>query len=253
MLINFLLFLMIILRLWTAVALFMAGRQNKLPNLYWLAGAFAVFATAVAFAPTAGNPLGTWSGSLWVFAAGNVPSMAMTSLFVSKTFYPKRSSPLPWMLGIVTVLGGLTLWGVALSTSAAQQHPLVASIQVLICVVFGWQGWAGYQAWRGVANEKMVEDWVKGRYQLIIGYSGCQFAASLCSFVRIVGAGGSTASTLGNVMALVTLVANIGVVILSYLAWAAPRNYYQWLNRNYKALEVKDFDEEEIMRQMMAQ
>ena len=37
MLINFLLILMLALRLWTAAVLFLTGRQNKLTNLFWLA------------------------------------------------------------------------------------------------------------------------------------------------------------------------------------------------------------------------
>lgn len=79
----------------------------------------------------------------------------------------------------------------------------------------------GYQAWQGVVKEKTVEDWIKGRYQLVIWYSAFQFVASLGSGVRIVGAGGGSGNALGAAMATVALVCNIAVVALAYLAWAA--------------------------------
>ena len=50
MLINLLLLVLIVVRLWTAGVLFITGRQNKLTNLYWLAGGFVLFAFGAAFA-----------------------------------------------------------------------------------------------------------------------------------------------------------------------------------------------------------
>jgi len=251
MFINLLLIVLILLRLWIAVILFVVGRQNKLTNLYWLGGSFLMFAVASAFVASAGNPLGSLPFSLWVFAGFGILWLTATIQFVSDTFYQRRRSAAPWIWGIMVVLSVGALYGVVVSPSPYQQHPLVALVQVAACVIFGWQGWAGYQAWRGVAKEKTVEDWVKGRYQLVIWYSLCQFVASLSSAVRIVGAGGGTASRLGSAMALVALLANIGMVVLAYLAWAAPQGYYRWLNRNYKSAEVREMSEEEVMQQMM--
>jgi len=251
MFINILLFIMVALRLWTAIVLFTKARQNKLTNLYWLAGSFVVFGAGAAFAPTAGNPLALVSASLWLLVAFGLLSVFATIQFVSETFYRNRASPAPWMRGVAVVLGALALYGVVLSPSVLQQHPLAALLQVVICVLFGWQGWAGYQAWRGVAHQKTVEDWVKGRYQLVIWYSGCQIVAGLASAVRIVLVGGGATGGLGSLMALVALVANFGVVALSYLAWAAPAGFYGWLNRNYKAVEMREINEEEVTKTMM--
>jgi len=251
MLINILLYVMVLLRLWTAVVLCVNGRQNKLTNLYWLAAAFVLFGVGAAFAPTAGNPLGFLPSSFWLFIGLVLISVFATIQFVSQTFYRNRPNPAPWMYGAAVVLGGLGLYGVALSPAPDQDHPLVAAAQVLICLVFAWQAWAGYEAWRGVAHEKTVEDWVKGRYQLVIWYSAGQFVASLGSIVRILGAGGGSGNALGALMAVVTLLFNIAVVALSYLAWAAPQGYYRWLNRNYKAVEVGEINEEEVMKKLM--
>ena len=251
MLVNLLLYVMVLLRLWTAGVLVVTGRQNKLTNLYWLAAAFALFAIGAAFAPTVGNPLGFLPVSFWLFMVLALISEFAVIRFVDETFYRGRPSPAPWMYGVAVVLGATTLYGVAVSAAADQQHPLVATAQVLVCVVFAWQGWAGYQAWQGVAKEKTVEDWIKGRYQLVIWYSAFQFVASLASGVRILGAGGGTGNALGTSMALVTLVCNLATVALAYLAWAAPAGFYKWLNRNYKPPEVKELSEEEVMRQMM--
>jgi hypothetical protein len=251
MLINILLYVMVLLRLWTAMVLIMTGRKNALTNLYWLAMAFVLFGAGAAFAPTAGNPLGLLPLSFWLFIGLSMVSVAAVIQFVRGTFYRGRPSPAPWMWGLWIILAGLSLYGVAVSASPDQQNPLVAAGQVLICIIFAWQAWAGYEAWREVAREKTVEDWIKGRYQLVVGYSLCQFVASLGSIVRILGAGGGSGNALGASMALVTLGFNIAVVGLSYLAWAAPAGFYRWLNRNYSAVEVKDINEEEVMRQLM--
>jgi hypothetical protein len=251
MIINLLLIVMIALRLWTALMLFLAGRQNRLTSLSWLAGSFVLFAFAVAFAPTAGNPLGSLPASLWMYLVLGILMLFATIQFVAETFYQNRKSLTAWIWSFAVVMSGITLYGAALSTSNVQQHPLVGAFQVFLCMIFAWQGWAGYQAWRGVASEKMVEDWVKGRYQLVVGYSLCQFIASLCSMARVLVAGGSTGTALGGILAIVSLLTNTGMVVLAYLAWAAPQGFYRWLNRNYRSVEMKEVNEEEVMRQMM--
>jgi hypothetical protein len=251
MLINVLLYVTVLLRLWTAGVLAVTGRQNKLTNLYWLAVSFVFLGVGVVFAPTAGNPLGGLAISLWVFQVCMVVTMLAIIPFVTATFYRNQKSPAPWMWAVAVVLAAISLYGVALSASNFQQHPLVVSTPVLVVVVFGWQGWASYQAWRGVAKEKTVEDWVKGRYQLVIWYSLIQIVSSLASIIRVLGSGGSAASGLGSLMALVSLLGTIVVTVLAWLAWAAPAGFYKWLNRNYKPPETKEMSEEEVMRQMM--
>jgi hypothetical protein len=246
MLINVLLYVMVLLRLWTAAVLFLAGRQNKLPNLYWLALAFAVYS-----AGAISNLVVPAAINLWLYIGLMIISMAATVEFVRQTFYRNRRSPAPWMWLSVGVLGAAALYGIAISPSPDRQHPLVAANSVLICVVYGWQAWAGYQAWQQMAREKLVDDWVKGRYQLVIWYSGFQFTTSLCSVIRILAVGGSTSNPLGAILALVALVGNIGMVTLAYLAWAAPTGFYRWLNRNYKAAELGEINEEEVMKKMM--
>jgi hypothetical protein len=249
MLINLLLYVMAILRLWTAGVLVVTGRRNRLANLYWLAVSF-VF---IVLASTGSLLLGGLAASLWVFQICLILSMLVAIVFVTATFYRNRKSPAPWMWGIAVVLAAIALYGSALSASTAQQHPLVVSANVLMIVIFGWQGRAGYEAWQGVASEKTVEDWIKGRYQLVIWFSLVQIVSSLASVVRIVGGGGSTVSPLGNLMALVSLLANIAVTLLSWLAWAAPAGFYRWLNRHYKPAiaAVPEMSEEELMLSLM--
>jgi len=251
MLINLLLYVMAILRLWTAGVLVVTGRQNKLTNLYWLAVACVLIAVGAIFAPTASNPLGGLTASLWVFQLGLILHTLATIPFVTATFYQNRKSPAPWMWGAALVLSAVALYGVTLSASNYAQHPLIISSNMAVFVIFAWQGWAGYQAWQGIAKEKTVEDWIKGRYQLVIWYSLFQIVSSLAAVIRVIAVGGSAASSLGSLTALVSLLANIAVAVLAWLAWAAPARFYKWLNRNYKPPEVKELSEEEVMRQMM--
>ena len=251
MLINLLLVVLIVVRLWTAGVLFITARQNKLTNLYWLAGGFVLFDFGAAFVSTAGNPLASLPVSLWLVPVPIILWQFTAIQFVQGTFYRGRPSPAPWMWGAAVVLSAVTLYGLTLSASNYEQHPLVAGGSLLVCLVSGWQAWAGYQAWRRVAHEKTVEDWVKGRYLLVVGYSLLQLVDGFSAVIRIVVLGGGTAGALGIVLALSQLIANLGVVVLSYLAWAAPAGYYTWLNRNYTPVEVKELSEEEVMRHML--
>jgi hypothetical protein len=252
MLINFLLILMLVLRLWTAAVLFLTGRQNKLTNLFWLAASFVLFAIGASFAPTAGNPLGHLMVSLWLFIMLGILAAFATIQFVSETFYRNQKAATSWIWGVAAAMSAVALYGAWLSTSNTHQHPLAAALPALLCVIFGWQGWTGYQAWAGVAREKAVEDWVKGRYLLVVCYSIFQFVGCLSSTARIFLAGGNAATALGGLMAIITLLTNIGLVAFAYLAWAAPQGFYQWLNRNYRPVEMKEINEEELMRQMMS-
>jgi hypothetical protein len=230
---------------------FATAHDNNANNLNWLALVFFINAVGLPFASSAGNPLGATPASLWIFAGCVCLAQLALLLFIQATFYQNRKSPAEWFLGAIIVAIVATLYGLAISALPHQQSVWTATSQFAICLLWGWQAWASYQAWRGVAKEKTVEDWVKGRYQLVIWYSLFQFVGDSAGFVLMVAAAPGMLGGLPSSLGPIALVCNIASVVLAYLAWAAPAGYYRWLNRNYKPPEVKELSEEEVMRQMM--
>jgi hypothetical protein len=249
MLVNILLFVLIALRLWIGMRLFATAHNSNMHNLYWLVLLYVIAAVALPFAPTPGNPLGATAASLWLYQGIYSLGHFALIMFVTTTFYQKRRSPTEWFLGITVVAIVGTFYGLALSPSAAQLNPLVISLQVAVVANWGWHGWAGYQAWRRVAKECTVEDWVKARYQLVIWYSICHWLTGILYFAM---QAAPAASLLGQILPAAMLLCNIGGVILAYLAWAAPHGFYRWLNRNYKppiTIDLNQVTEETVFGQ----
>ncbi len=248
MLITILYFILIVLRLWIGMRLVATAHDTGANSLNWLGVAFFISAVSMPFATLEGNVLGATPASLWLFEGIFILTDFAVILFINATFYQGRKSPVHWFLGLTFIGMVATLYGVAVSPSLALQNPWVASGQAVTCVIWAWQGWAGYRAWQSVAKERTVEDWVKARYQLVVWYSNFQIVASLVNVLRMLFALGSP--MLSNGMGLISLVTSISNVLVAYLAWAAPPSFYRWLNRGYKAPEVKEMSEEALMRQM---
>ncbi len=244
MLINILFFILIVLRLWIAMRLVATAHDTGVSSLNWLGVAFFIFALCMPFAGITGSPLGATPASPWLYQGIFSLADIAAIIFVNTTFYQGRKSPMHWFLGLATIGMVATFYGIAISPSNYYQNPWVATGQVVTCLVWGWQGWAGYQVWRSVAKEHMVEDWVKARYQLVVWYSVFQVIGNLVNFLRILF--GIDSPVLSNAMGLISLVTSIANVVLAYLAWAAPASFYRWLNRNYKPLEVMEMPEEAL-------
>ncbi len=236
MAVNILLYLLILLRLLIGIRLIAVGKRNNLPNLYWLAGAFLVTVLGLLFAPTVGNPLGDLPFSLWLFIIGGaVGGQALLIVFNQTTFYQNKKSPVAWFWLIFAVTSVITIYGISISESNYSQSPWVAAYIVPTqFLVWGWHGWAASQARKNVMADSAVEDWVKSRYQLITVYSILIIIGVAGSLVRIVVAGGSAQSALGNLMGIITLLMQISSVTLQFLVWVMPEGFRRWLNRDQK-------------------
>ena len=130
---------------------------------------------------------------------------------------------------------GFSIYGVALSKSNFDQHPLVSfsSVYTFLIAVFHMR--VAQQTLASLAEEQAVEDWVKARYRLMGLYSAAGAIGAIGSFIRIAFAGGSAVTPLGTMMGALTLVAQIVAVILQFLVWVMPEGFRTWLNRNQQA------------------
>ena len=102
-----------------------------------------------------------------------------------------------------------------------------------------------FQAYRQIAGDRTVEDWVKAHYLLIIAGNVLLCASAVDTINSII-----TTGTAGA-FAPITNIALILGVVLFYLAWMMPEAFRSFLNCNYKqAVVVQSLSEEEILKQL---
>ena len=218
------------LRLCVAVPLIMTARRNRLTNLYWLSAQFLALVIALPFAATGAmnNP--------WIFWTFISLSEIALILFVQTTFY--RGSTTPMLVLMVLAVLGL---GGGLYGNAVGNFELSAWLVYPNAIwIWGWHAMVAYQAYRGIANERFTEDWVKARYKLMITYS----------ILDCLGAIGGTALTTGwwvsSIGSLIIVAINVASVTMQILVWVMPEWFRRWLNRNYQPIQMEDaeFNEE---------
>jgi hypothetical protein len=235
----------ILARFIVALQSFRLARQKNMDNFYWLAGyffflcltdimitSFNAFGVGAIFNnPALANTVGYVSRkSLYVL--GDIALV----VFIFKTFYQNRKSPFPFFLGLSIV------WGIAVIGLYFLPKPVLIPSDF---VTFIWFAVAGFQAYRQVSSNRLVEDWVKGRYLLIIVGNILMVSAATDNFITIV-----TTGKIGA-FAPITNIALITGVLLFYLAWMMPEGFRLFLNRNYKQPEsAADLSEEEILKKL---
>lgn len=245
--VNVLLFALILLRLLIGVQLFFSARRNRLPNLYWLSAVFILNFIGLLFAPTEGNPLAALPFAMWMFN-GFVLFAGLTLInFIHTTFYANQASPRRWFLGAHLLLCVIGFYGLTISQSSFNVSGLVASFSVSNSMLWVWHTYAAYQAYRSIAANGAVEDWVKARYRLMIGFAVIIVIATTSNTLRTAFTGGGVNLALGNLFAIVTLISNLASVTLQFLVWVMPEAFRQWLNRDQKL-----HDEERTSKRALA-
>ncbi len=227
-------------RLIIAIQLTRVGRRHQLPNLFWLAGFFFITGIGDIFFTFA--PITT---VIWPFFLSVGLGEVVMVMFIQKTFYQDRKSPYLIFMVIALVF-------------------LVANMTIALFIAFFspfnwlWLIWVGYQAYKKIATNPMVEDWIKARYKLVIAYSIVALAAPLYTILSFMAFGIPSLAawlfneTNGPLAGVVILVFTTIGIALEYLAWVMPEGYRNYLNRNYQppAQDTPELElsEEELMR-----
>jgi len=234
--------ILVVARFIIAVQLTRVGLRQKLPNLIWLAAFFYLTGTGDIFLT-----LSPVTNLLWPFFLTHGLGEVTLVMFIQKTFYQDRKSPyLIFMALALAVLAADMIYAVFL--------PYHSPFNWI------WLLWVGYQAYKRIAADRAVEDWVKARYKLIIAYSLAALVAPLWTILYLITlVAPAFATWLFDPTALV--VAQVGLlvfvtigIVLEYLAWVMPGRYQKWLNRNYQppTQDEGELSEEEIMSQLKA-
>jgi hypothetical protein len=240
--------ILVVARLIIAVQLTRVGRRQKLPNLFWLAAFFYI--TSFGDVVLTLSPV---TNLLWPFFLAVGLSETMLVMFIHKTFYQDRRSP--YLIFMV----------LALAILAYDMYAIIFIPQFAFLPHYNPFNWlwlivVGNQAYKRIAADRAVEDWVKARYKLIIYYSLVALVAPLYSILMVIGmlspafAASFFVPTIQLVLQVVILIfVTIGIA-LEYLAWVMPEKYRKWLNRGYQSPteDGEGLSEEEIMSQLKA-
>jgi hypothetical protein len=188
---------------------------------------------------------------IWPFFLSVGLGEVVMVMFIQKTFYQDRKSPyLIFMIIALAILG-------------ASMYML--SIQMAFLPYYSpfnwlWLVFVVYQAYKKIATDPAVEDWVKARYKLVIAYSLAALAGPIFTILSLLAfplpALGAWLFVETNIQAagvIILIFTTIGIA-LEYLAWVMPESFRSYLNRNYKPPVLDSADlglsEEEIMRRL---
>jgi hypothetical protein len=219
--------IMMVLRLGIGLILLRLALNPRSRNLHWLAACFYLNFLAL-FLRT--------PRLLIVSQAVVIVIHICLAMFTHTTFYRDRRSPIRWVIGGLLLGGGasLYLW---------QPGPGNVGMRLLfgICALnWLWHGLVAWQAWRKLASDQTIEDWIKARYVMIVVYAAIMSILFLYPLVPM----------LFYRMAFPIMM--IASVVFQYLAWGMPDVLRRFLNRNYVApaayAQAHDVTEEDVLR-----
>jgi hypothetical protein len=221
--------IMMVLRLGIGLILLRLALNPRSRNLHWLAACF-------------------YLNFFVLFLTGSVVSQAVViaiqiclAMFTHTTFYRDRRSPIRWVIGALLLGGGasLYLW---------QPVPGNIGMRLMfaICALnWSWHALVAWQVWRKLTPDRMIEDWIKARYAMVVAYAAMMSLLFLYPLLPM--RGGSM--VFYRWAFPVTMVAS---VVLQYLAWGMPGVLRRFLNRNYRRPagyeQVRGMTEEDVLR-----
>lgn len=228
-------------RLATGLVLLRLALQKQLPNLRWLAVGFIITVVDIPFTAQPYVPFVDKTLSYFAYLC--------YAVFIARTFYKDRPSPLVpfWtvftllylVMYVLTVLFMTEATGLGFPQHLFEARPPYENapmgvFETIDSVIYGtlqiaiwlWHAIAGFQANRRIAGEAHVEDWIKGRYQMVIAYSILQSLIGVVMILR---------PFTSSIIIIFSALLVVGTTSLQFLVWVMPEWFRKWLNRNQQA------------------
>lgn len=212
---------LIFIRLVIGVQLYRTAQRNNLPNLYWLSAAFFAIFVSLCFINLGDNPLGNLPISDLIVAGAPIIVNALLIKFISTTFYSGKTSPQRWIFILHILFCLVGIYGISSGSTFDQPSPWLIGFYFSGLLVWGWHTFVAYSAYRLMAPDTHVENWVKVRYRLMIAYGVIELVGSILASARIIFAQSPQdfLSALQGGLAL----CNFTVIGLQILVWLTPQ------------------------------
>jgi hypothetical protein len=205
-------------RLWIALQLFLTARRSHLNNLYWLAGLFALAVYSI-FTPTSDSPLASYP----LFFMGYLAGHFCLAIFIHTTFHRDRQSPLYLVLGLLAVATIVTIYALFVMNDTN----LAGIMSSVGLVNWAWHFIVARSAYLKIVNDPEVENWVKGRYRLMIVYIPMMILIT----AQVVASSTNISPYLPRILLPIGLLIIIASIILQFLVWVMPEPFRLWLNQ----------------------
>lgn len=166
----------------------------------------------------------------WVAAILGLPAQLLLILFIRAAFHQGRQSWYGVWMGL-SLLGQSASLGLAL----AQVPWAPVFSQAVSVLVWGWHCQSAWEAYRRVAPDPYLPDWVKRRYQLVVAYA---FLFQAQPFVM--GLNALLGGQLPGALITVAMVSALASLVIMYLAWGMPEPFRRYLNRHYRSPQVEE-------------
>ncbi len=231
-----------LVRLVTALVLLRLSVQKNLPNLRWLALGFLTTVIDLPFAAAPYVP--------FVDKAISYITYFCFAMFVVRTFYQGKRSPFVPFWVVFTIFYIPMFWlasqfmfeatGVAFPQNifvAMPDNLPMRLFERIDSIIYGtlhisvwlWHAIAGFQASKIIAADGNVENWVKGRYRLIVIYSCLQALVGVTMISR---------PFVPSIAIVLTLLLVILTTTMQFLVWVMPEWFRLWLNREQRIKSV---------------
>jgi len=180
-----------------------------------------------------------------------VGSFILTVIFTNMTFYKNRGLSSKIVLSSVILLGFIQLWFFFISVFGDWTFNLyyirVAFDFPYTFIVFNWLAYAAYSAYKLIRSQN-IDPWVKARYKMLAIFS---FISSFHSIPEFFQPPGTAWGDPSNILSLAVFGSTAIIVVIFSLgfsiAWIMPEWLKNRINRNYQAIEDKEFQEKELL------
>ena len=214
-------------RLAIALQLFLTARRSHLNNLYWLAGLFALAVYSI-FTPTDDSPL----SNLPLFLLGFLAGHYCLAIFIHTTFHRDRQGPVQIVIVLLIVATITTIYALFVT----KDTNLAGMMTTVGLVNWVWHFIVARSAYLKIVNDSEVENWVKGRYRLMIIYIPMMMLIT----VQVTASTTNLSPYVPRIFLPIGLLIIITSIILQFLVWVMPEPFRLWLNRTQQVRPSKE-------------
>jgi hypothetical protein len=180
-----------------------------------------------------------------------VSSFILTVIFTNMTFYKNQGLQSKIVLCTVTILGCIQLWFFLISIfgdwNVYLYYMRVTLDFLYTFIVFNWLSFSAYSAYKLVRSLN-IDPWIKFRYKLLAIFSFVFSFHSVPEFFQPQGTMWGDPSNLTSLAVFGSTAILVVIFSLGFLiAWFMPEWLKKRINKNYQAIEDKEFQEKELL------
>ncbi|MFX1274236.1 MAG: hypothetical protein ACFFBP_21725 [Promethearchaeota archaeon] len=244
--------IMIILIAFIGVYLFYKYTEEKIKELFFL----SIFHIAVAIVVLI-SMLEAYNYGVIYSILVNISyysSAIFFSIFIHKTFYKEKKSPIYIFLALFTVIFIVSIISALLYVPNSPKDLYymleILTINIIVILMFFWYGYIAIKQYKELKTQD-IQPWIKRRYQISSMTSFCFGTSGLVYIIFEIINWIPDELYIREINLLIIAILLIIFGIGSFIAWVMPKSLKKYFNRNFSIPSEEEMTEDEIMKQMM--